>query len=34
VQDPDPERAEAARQAMFKMKKIVIADLETAVSAA
>ena len=34
VGDPDPARAEAARQAMFQMKKIVIADLDAAVAAA
>lgn len=34
VGDPDPVRAEAARQAMFTMRKIVIADLEAAADAA
>ncbi len=33
VQDPDPARAMAATQAMHKMSKIVIADLEKAVAA-
>lgn len=26
--DPDPEKAERVRQAMFKMRKIIVADLE------
>jgi predicted 3-demethylubiquinone-9 3-methyltransferase (glyoxalase superfamily) len=33
VSDPDPARAQAATQAMLKMQKIVIADLEAAVAA-
>jgi len=32
--NPDPKKSQAAMQAMFKMKKIVIADLEKAVAAA
>jgi len=31
--DPDPERAERARQAMFTMRRIVITDLEAAADA-
>jgi hypothetical protein len=31
IQDPDRERAAAATQAMYGMRKIVIAELETAV---
>ena len=34
VSDPDPARAQAATQAMLKMRKIIIADLEAAVAAA
>ena len=34
VSDPDPARAQAATTAMLQMKKIVIADLEAAVTAA
>lgn len=33
VSDPDPRRAVAATEAMFRMRKIVIADLEAAVAA-
>ena len=33
VSDPDPARAKAASQAMFGMRKIVIADLEAAADA-
>jgi predicted 3-demethylubiquinone-9 3-methyltransferase (glyoxalase superfamily) len=33
ISDPDPRRSQAALQAMFKMQKIVIADLEAAVAA-
>lgn len=33
VSDPDPARARAATEAMFRMRKIVIADLEAAVAA-
>ena len=32
LSDPDPERATAATQAMYGMRKIVIADLEKAVA--
>ena len=34
VSDPDPIRARAATEAMFEMRKIVIADLEAAANAA
>jgi len=33
VSDPDPVRAQAATQAMLKMQKIVVADLEAAADA-
>ncbi len=33
VSDPDPDRAKAATEAMFGMRKIVIADLEAAADA-
>jgi predicted 3-demethylubiquinone-9 3-methyltransferase (glyoxalase superfamily) len=33
ISDPDPSRSKAALQAMFKMQRIVIADLEAAVAA-
>jgi predicted 3-demethylubiquinone-9 3-methyltransferase (glyoxalase superfamily) len=32
--DPDPKKSQAAMQAMLKMKKIIIADLEAAAAAA
>lgn len=32
MSDPNPARAQAATQAMFGMRKIVIADLEAAVA--
>jgi predicted 3-demethylubiquinone-9 3-methyltransferase (glyoxalase superfamily) len=34
VSDPDPARARAATEAMFQMRKIVIADMEAAADAA
>ena len=34
VSDPDPLRARAATEAMFQMRKIVIADMEAAADAA
>ena len=34
VSDPDPDRASAATQAMLKMRKIVVADLEVAADGA
>jgi len=33
VSDPDPRRARAATEAMLRMRRIVVADLEAAVSA-
>lgn len=34
VSDPDPVRAEAATQAMLRMRRIIVADLEAAADAA
>ncbi|MGV1034763.1 MAG: VOC family protein [Microbacteriaceae bacterium] len=30
VQDPNPERAEAARQAMYQMQRLIVADMQAA----